>query len=177
MAEEEGEAISSMNREPNVGLDPRTPRSWPEPKADALPTEPPRCPKNAEDLSQIRRGVWTIGRKYNRHEEVGRSVATVLKEKPSWYRTCIWGSCGKWGWVERVELSQIFHYPKKSVDNQWAVSSFIIFLKTERGKGRRGGRATIMHQMLCKMITNLILLLIIIATIYHAHYEAGIVIF
>ena len=29
---------------PNVGLDPRTPGSWPEQKADFQPTEPPRCP-------------------------------------------------------------------------------------------------------------------------------------
>ena len=28
-----------------MGLDPRTPRSCPEPKADASPTEPPRCPQ------------------------------------------------------------------------------------------------------------------------------------
>ena len=31
-------------REPDAGLDPRTPRSHPEPKADAQPPEPPRCP-------------------------------------------------------------------------------------------------------------------------------------
>ena len=42
--EGKGEAGSMLSREPNVGLDPRTPRSWPEPKADALLTEPPRCP-------------------------------------------------------------------------------------------------------------------------------------
>ena len=30
-------------REPNVGLNPRTPGSRPEPKADAQPTEPPWC--------------------------------------------------------------------------------------------------------------------------------------
>ena len=40
----EGEVDSSLSREPNVGLNPRTPRSWPESKVDALPTEPPTCP-------------------------------------------------------------------------------------------------------------------------------------
>ena len=42
--DEEGEAGSPLSREPNVGLDPRTLGSWPEPKADTSPTEPPRCP-------------------------------------------------------------------------------------------------------------------------------------
>ena len=35
---------SPLSREPNVGLDPRSLGSGPEPKADASPTEPPRCP-------------------------------------------------------------------------------------------------------------------------------------
>ena len=34
-AEAEGEADSPLSWEPDVGLDPRTPGSWPEPKADA----------------------------------------------------------------------------------------------------------------------------------------------
>jgi len=38
----EGEAGFPLSREPNVGLDPRTLGSWPELKADAPPTEPPR---------------------------------------------------------------------------------------------------------------------------------------
>ena len=33
-AEGEGEADSPLSREPKVGLDPRTPRSFPEQKAD-----------------------------------------------------------------------------------------------------------------------------------------------
>ena len=33
-AEENGEADSPLSREPEAGLNPRTPRSWPEPKAD-----------------------------------------------------------------------------------------------------------------------------------------------
>ena len=32
------------SKEPDVGLDPRTLRSWPESKAGASPTEPPRGP-------------------------------------------------------------------------------------------------------------------------------------
>ena len=40
---EEGEAGFPLSREPNAGLDPRTLGSWHEPKADAWPTEPPRC--------------------------------------------------------------------------------------------------------------------------------------
>ena len=40
----EGEADSPLSREHNVGFDPRTPGSWPESKADASPTEPPRRP-------------------------------------------------------------------------------------------------------------------------------------
>ena len=52
ITEGEGEAGSSPSTEllteaPDVGLDPRIPRSWPEPKADASPTEPPRCPQNS----------------------------------------------------------------------------------------------------------------------------------
>ena len=39
--EGEGEADSLLRREPNVGLDPRTPGSWPEPKADAQPLSHP----------------------------------------------------------------------------------------------------------------------------------------
>ena len=35
VAEGEEEADSSLSRDPNAGLDPRTPKSWPEPKADA----------------------------------------------------------------------------------------------------------------------------------------------
>ena len=38
----EREKQAPPNREPDVGLNPRTPRSWPEPKADASLTEPPR---------------------------------------------------------------------------------------------------------------------------------------
>ena len=44
-AEGMGEVDSLLNKEPNVGLNLRTLRSWPELKADALPTEPPRCPQ------------------------------------------------------------------------------------------------------------------------------------
>ena len=40
----EGEADFPLSREPNVGLDSRTPGSCPELKADAELTEPPRCP-------------------------------------------------------------------------------------------------------------------------------------
>ena len=43
-AEREGESGSLLSRGPDVGLDPRTPGSWPELKAEAQPTEPPRCP-------------------------------------------------------------------------------------------------------------------------------------
>ena len=42
--EGEGEADSFLGREPEAGLDPRTLGSWPEPKADALLTEPSRQP-------------------------------------------------------------------------------------------------------------------------------------
>ena len=42
--EGEGEADSLLSREPDMGLDPRTLRSQPEPKADSQPTEPPRGP-------------------------------------------------------------------------------------------------------------------------------------
>ena len=41
-AEGEGEAGSPLSREPDVGLDSRTPGLSPEPKGDAKPTEPPR---------------------------------------------------------------------------------------------------------------------------------------
>ena len=40
------EAVSLLSGEPNRGLNPRTPRSWPEPKANTQPTEPPRCPQH-----------------------------------------------------------------------------------------------------------------------------------
>jgi len=43
-AEGEGKAGSPLHREPDVGLDPKTPGPRPEPKADAQPTKPPRCP-------------------------------------------------------------------------------------------------------------------------------------
>ena len=42
----EGEAGSLLSGEPDIGLDPRTPGSWPEPKADAYRTEPPSLPLN-----------------------------------------------------------------------------------------------------------------------------------
>jgi len=42
--EGEGEADSPLSREPNMGLDPRTPGSSPELKADASLTEPHRSP-------------------------------------------------------------------------------------------------------------------------------------
>ena len=40
----EGEAGFPWSREPNAGLYPRTPRSWPEPKADSQLTEHPGAP-------------------------------------------------------------------------------------------------------------------------------------
>jgi len=45
MAEAEGEAGSPLSKEPDVGLDPRTPGPQPEPKADTQPTEPHRHPR------------------------------------------------------------------------------------------------------------------------------------
>lgn len=39
-----GEAGSPLNKEPDVQLDPRTPGSWPKPKADAQLSEPPTQP-------------------------------------------------------------------------------------------------------------------------------------
>ena len=43
-AKGEGEADSPLSWEPNVGLDPRTWRSQPEPKADTQPSKPPWVP-------------------------------------------------------------------------------------------------------------------------------------
>ena len=40
----EGEGDSPLIKESHMGLDPGTLRWWPELKADAQPTEPPRCP-------------------------------------------------------------------------------------------------------------------------------------
>ena len=40
----EGKAGSPVSREPDAGLDPRTPGSHSELKADAQSSEPPRCP-------------------------------------------------------------------------------------------------------------------------------------
>ena len=40
----EGEAGRRVSGEPDVGLDPRTPGSRPEPRADPAPTEPPGAP-------------------------------------------------------------------------------------------------------------------------------------
>ena len=41
---EEREADSPLSRKPDAGLIPGTPGSWPGPKAEAHPNEPPRCP-------------------------------------------------------------------------------------------------------------------------------------
>ena len=43
-AETEAEGCASPCREPYVGLDPRTPASWPEPKAVAQPLSHPGAP-------------------------------------------------------------------------------------------------------------------------------------
>ena len=45
-ADGEGEADSPLSREPNVGLQSRTPRSQTELKADAQLNEPPWCPES-----------------------------------------------------------------------------------------------------------------------------------
>ena len=45
VAEEEGEAGSPLNREPDIGFDPRTLESGPEPKADVYLTEPSQFPQ------------------------------------------------------------------------------------------------------------------------------------
>lgn len=39
-----GKSRLSVEHEPDIGLDPRTQGSWPQLKADAQRTEPPRCP-------------------------------------------------------------------------------------------------------------------------------------
>lgn len=44
MAEGEGEVDSPLSSEPNEGLDFRMLGSRPDPKEDAQPTKPPRCP-------------------------------------------------------------------------------------------------------------------------------------
>ena len=41
----EGEAGSPLTKEPNAGLDPRTPGSHPELKTDAQPLSPPGAPR------------------------------------------------------------------------------------------------------------------------------------
>ena len=51
-AEGEGETDSSLSRKPDMGLHPRTLRSWPEPKADASPTEPRRCPSICSNVAR-----------------------------------------------------------------------------------------------------------------------------
>ena len=45
-AEAEGEVGSPLSREPDVVLDPRTPGSWPELKADTQPLSHPGAPNN-----------------------------------------------------------------------------------------------------------------------------------
>ena len=45
MGKGQGEADSMLSREAHAGLDPRTLRSQPEPKADAQTTDPHRQPK------------------------------------------------------------------------------------------------------------------------------------
>ena len=42
----ERETDSPLSREPDVEFDPRTVGSQPKPKADAQPTEPPKCPES-----------------------------------------------------------------------------------------------------------------------------------
>ena len=49
-ADREGEADSLLSKEPDKGLDPRTLRSRPEPKADTQPTELPKHPKKSKIL-------------------------------------------------------------------------------------------------------------------------------
>jgi len=50
-AEAEAEAESPPSREPDSGPNPRIPGPRPEPKADAQPSEPPRCPMGCRSSS------------------------------------------------------------------------------------------------------------------------------
>ena len=63
-AEREEEVDSLLSRDSKLGLDSRTPRSWPEPKADTQQTEPSRRPvilvldEHTLELSTSRHIIW-----------------------------------------------------------------------------------------------------------------------
>ena len=52
---EAGSRLPAVSTEPDAGSNPRTVRSWPEPKADASPMEPPRRP-----LSMCLDEIWEM---------------------------------------------------------------------------------------------------------------------
>lgn len=58
--EGKGEADSLLNREPDMGLNPRIQRSQPEPKSDTQLTEPARHP-----LTSYSQEIWWLEKKLN----------------------------------------------------------------------------------------------------------------
>ena len=59
-----------------MGLNPKTLRSWPEPKADVYPTEPPRCPQERPFLTSF---PDVLKQMVNGHpfEKLGRAGVTL----------------------------------------------------------------------------------------------------
>ena len=72
-----GEADFSLSKKPNAGLDPRTPGSCPELKADASLMEPPRCPLGVFFKSSIvdkqHTGVTVTNQKEIRSKVIDKS--------------------------------------------------------------------------------------------------------
>ena len=58
--EGEGAGDSQLSKESKVGLDPRILGSWPDPKAGAQPTEPPRRPGIVILLLQPMKGLYLV---------------------------------------------------------------------------------------------------------------------
>lgn len=71
-----------MSNKPNMGLDPRTLRSSPEPKADASPTEPPWCPRGILEKVNLRKylsGCLRIRVKREKMDSKGHRETVVMK--------------------------------------------------------------------------------------------------
>ena len=80
----EGEADSPWSWEPDVGLDPGTRGSWPEPKAVVQPTEPPRRPKRHFFKKRFYLFTWEIEHKQGEWERE--------EQAPRWAGSPMWGS-------------------------------------------------------------------------------------
>lgn len=123
-AEGEGEAGSPLSREQDLGLNQRTLGSWPEPQADAQPTEPPRRPPSFKTQAVQ---MWTSFVHFNFEKARNKENCKDIPRDIECYSSWALGLVCKYHVNEAHLYSRTIFKEFKHVYNTWYYISYELY--------------------------------------------------